>query len=166
MRRIAIIGENTNLIYIIKKELLQLNIKYELVQLQDAEVSVDYVIINEDTDYNLKNIKGLYYLVNMDSKFKKDLNINGNVITYGFGSKNTVTLSSAEKDERYLVYCLQRYIGNMSKNTIEPCELPIKRSFNNNNELYGYMIAATIALLEDVDIRKLNFIFNNEEIFS
>lgn len=166
MRRIAIIGENTNLIYIIKKELLQLNVKYELVDLKDTEIAVDYVIINEDTNYNLKNIKSLYYLVNMDSKFKNNLNISGNLITYGFGGKNTVTLSSAERDEKYLVYCLQRYIKNMCENTVEPCELPIKRSFNNNNELYGYMIVATIALLENVDIRELNFVLNNEEIFN
>lgn len=165
MRRIVIMGENTNLIYIIKKELLQLNIEYELVDLKDTEIVVDYVIINEQTNYDLKNIKGLYYLVNMDSKFKNNLNISGNVITYGLGSKNTVTLSSAERDERYLVYCLQRYMKNMCENTVEPCELPIKRSFNNNNELYGYMIVVTIALLENVDIRSLNFIFNNEEIF-
>lgn len=166
MIRIAIIGENTNLIYIIKKELFQLNIKYELIHLNDAEDTVDYVIINEDSNYNLKNIKGAYYLVNMDSKFRNNLNISGNLITYGLGSKNTVTLSSAERDEKYLVYCLQRYIKSMYENIVEPFELPIKRSFNNNNELYGYMIVATIALLEDVDIRVLNFVLNNEEIFS
>lgn len=166
MIKIAIMGQNSNLVYVIKRGLLELNIKYELVDLEDTNSIIDYVIINEDTGYDLKNIKGVYYFLNMDSKFKSNLNIIGNVITYGLGSKNTVTLSSVEKDEGYLVYCLQRYMKNIYEATIEPCEIPVKRSFNNNNELYGYMITITIALLENIDITKVNFIFNNEEIFN
>jgi hypothetical protein len=86
----------------------------------------------------------------MDNGFDKTINIYGNIITYGMGSRNTVTISSQEYNTSF-VYCLQRYISLSSGEVIEPQEIPVKTEFTNESEVYALMIAVTIALIEGID---------------
>lgn len=111
--------------------------------------NVNYGILNSSK----KELKELTLsadncLVNMDSSLGGSLNVYGNMITYGFGNKNTVTLSSLEKDNESFVYCLQRYLSLRLNKVLEPQEIPISLKFNNDTELYAAMAAVTIALLE------------------
>ena len=58
--------------------------------------------------YKMEEIRGSYCLINMDKCYQNNITIYGNVIAYGFGSKNTVTVSSVEDEKTDFVYCLQR----------------------------------------------------------
>jgi hypothetical protein len=112
-------------------------------------IESDYAILNSSKkDVKELSVKSGYCFANMDNRFKGNINIYGSVITYGFGAKNTVTVSSLKDDNEGFVYCLQRYLSFKAHGDLEPQEIPISLKFENDGELYAAMIAITITLLE------------------
>lgn len=114
----------------------------------------DYTVMDCSTKEDNIILNSSYCFVNMDN-IHKNINIYGNIVTYGLGSKNTVTISSIEKDNDGFVYCLQRTLNHNSFGTILPRELPITMHFKNNNELYASMVGVTICLIEGVDMQRM-----------
>lgn len=167
MKTIAFVGENNDKVF--KSNLLgfaeALGVKYKDISrdvLYNGKYS-DYIIINSRVDIKSITLNCGYCLANMDSLFENNISIHGNLITYGFGAKNTVTISSVENENEGFVYCLQRYIHVINSKEIEPQELPIEIEFKQQKELYSYMTAITIGLIENVNIKKV--IEKNKQIF-
>ena len=88
---------------------------------------------------NAKNI-----IVNMDEEIDfEDVNItNLNLITYGFNSKSSITISSVTDDE--VLICVQRNIYNDS-GIIEMQEIKIEN--NENYSIYDLIVVLTLFLL-------------------
>lgn len=159
MKTIAFVGENNDKVF--KSNLLgfaeALGVKYEDIS-RDVlykEKYSDYIIINSYVDTKSIRLNCGYCLANMDNLFENNISIHGNLITYGFGAKNTVTISSVENENEGFVYCLQRYIHISSSQGIEPQEIPIEIEFQQQKELYSYMTAITMCLIENVNIKKV-----------
>ncbi|MCY6356417.1 hypothetical protein [Clostridium sp. ZS2-4] len=157
MKTIAFVGENNDKVF--KSNLLDLvgdlGLEYKDISrdvLYDEKYS-DYIIINSYVDTKSIRLNCGYCLANMDNLFKNHISIHGNLITYGFGAKNTVTISSVENEE--FVYCLQRCINISNSQGIEPQEIPVAIEFQQQKELYLYMTAITICLIENVNIKKV-----------
>lgn len=119
-------------------------------------VHFDTVIINREFEKNdklnnlLNNTKNI--VINMDANYNwNELNIsNVNIITYGFNSKSTITISSVTTDD--VLICIQRNI-NSNYGIIELQEIKIE-----NNEKYSiYDLIAVVILY-------LLYITNGEEI--
>lgn len=96
------------------------------------------VILNTD-DNNWRNV-----IIDAENTY---------VITYGFGSKATVTASSIEcgKDINFQ-YCLQRSIANISGKIIEPMEVPIKINVMGQYNVYNGLCAITAGLYCGLEI--------------
>jgi hypothetical protein len=127
-----------------------LNIEHSLQSIEGMEsIDLDYVILNSSKkEQKVIDLKADYCFANMDNRLEGNINIYGNMITYGFGAKNTVTVSSLEDNNEGFVYCLQRYLSCKLEGALEPQEIPISLKFENDGELYAATIAITIALLE------------------
>ncbi|AZV58213.1 hypothetical protein [Clostridium sp. AWRP] len=110
---------------------------------------VNYVVLNS-VDARYKVLDGDYCFVNMDliNKKKNNVDISGCIITYGLGSKNTVTISSLDYSSGF-VYCLQRDIIYEEKRVIEAQEIPVNMVLRDIDELYAAVVAITIGLMED-----------------
>lgn len=134
-----------------------LNIEHSLQSIEGKKnIDFDYVILNSSKKEQKEvHSKADYCFVNMDNSFEGNINIYGNMITYGFGAKNTVTVSSLEDNNEGFVYCLQRYLSFKLEGALEPQEIPISLKFENDEELYSAMIAITIALLEGSNCRDI-----------
>ena len=111
-------------------------------------VHFDTVVINKEFEkmdelnkllVNAKNI-----IINIDTNIdNKDLNIvNSNLITYGFNSKSSITISSVTDDD-VLIY-LQRNIYN-NYGEIEVQEIKIEH--NPNYSIYDLIIVLTMFLM-------------------
>ena len=107
-------------IFFLKEDSIQnlRNIKFETIligkkvekneeQINNLTKKAEYLIFNTDIIENLKLLDNL--------KVK--------LITYGFGSKATVTASSVEDGK--MMVCLQRTLQNIANKSIEPQELQI-----------------------------------------
>ncbi|MBR2241126.1 MAG: hypothetical protein IJ890_07100 [Clostridia bacterium] len=111
-------------------------------------VHFDTVFINKEFDKMdklnklLENTKNV--IVNMDTNIdNKELNIvNSNLITYGFNSKSSITISSVTDDD--VLICLQRNIYN-NYGEIEVQEIKIEN--NPNYSIYDLIIVLTLFLL-------------------
>ncbi|WMJ81082.1 hypothetical protein RBU49_02170 [Clostridium sp. MB40-C1] len=114
----------------------------------------DYIVMNSNSDSDIGVLKCKYCLANMDKLFQNNICIYGNLITYGFGNKSTITVSSVENENEGFVYCLQRYINMDCSHNVEPQEIPICLKFEDEEELYCYMVAITILLIENVGDEK------------
>lgn len=91
------------------------------------------VILNTDDD-NWKNIIA----------FKENLYL----ITYGLGSKATVTASSIECSKTIkFCYCLQRSLSSFKCNVIEPMEVPVEMKIPGQYNVYNGLAAITAALI-------------------
>ena len=90
----------------------------------------------------LENAKNV--IINMDTNIdNEELNIvNSNLITYGFNSKSSITISSVTDDD-VLIY-LQRNICN-NHEEIEVQEIKIEN--NPNYSIYDLIIVLTLFLL-------------------
>ena len=111
-------------------------------------VHFDTVVINKEIEkmdelnkllVNAKNI-----IINIDTNIdNKDLNIvNSNLITYGFNSKSSITISSVTDDD-VLIY-LQRNIYN-NYGEIEVQEIKIEN--NPNYSIYDLIIVLTMFVM-------------------
>lgn len=116
---------------------------------ENNKVYSEYIVINSCENYDAVPLECNFCLANMDKLSNNEIYVKGNLITYGFGNKNTVTISSVEDENQGFVYCLQRYINSSSLIKIEPQEIPVKIKFKKEEELYSYMVAITISLIEN-----------------
>ena len=111
-------------------------------------VHFDTVVINrrfeksDELNKLLENTKNV--IVNMDTNIdNKELNIvNLNLITYGFNSKSSITISSVTDDD-VLIY-LQRNIYN-NYGEIEVQEIKIEN--NPNYSIYDLIVVLTLFLM-------------------
>ena len=111
-------------------------------------VHFDTVVINkefakmDELNKLLENAKNV--IVNMDTNIdNKELDIvNSNLITYGFNSKSSITISSVTDDD--VLICLQRNIYN-NYGEIEVQEIKIEN--NPNYSIYDLIIVLTLFLL-------------------
>lgn len=133
-------------------DLLHLNFKILLAEERNESDFLEYAILNCRQDNKEYILKAKWYFINMDDinlNFQNNhINVYGNVITYGFGNKNTVTLSSISDEGLGFVYCIQRYLKLNDNYTLEPQEIPVDMEFNNDIDLYAVMIAITLSLIE------------------
>lgn len=120
----------SNVLFIKEKSIDNIkNIKFETVlltrefknikALKKLLESTKYLIVNTDLKNNLK--------------FLSELDLT--VITYGFNSKSTLTISSAIEDK--VIICLQRDIADKNKNIVEAQEFEVKCDKNNINDAMG-----------------------------
>lgn len=134
-------------------------------------IKENVIIINNKNINNIKNIKfdsllinkkvtGRYDIVKkllsnsnnliINSDIDTNLDIlsktNSNIITYGFNPKSTVTASSLENDDALI--CIQRNIKNINNITLEPQEIKVQKS-NQNNNPYIIMSVEILTLLYD-----------------
>ncbi len=70
--------------------------------------------------------KAKYLIINSDEKIllHEIKMINGNIITYGFNTKSTITTSSV--NEESILICIQRMIKNRLEEVIEPQEIEVE----------------------------------------
>ncbi|MCY6370576.1 hypothetical protein [Clostridium ganghwense] len=158
MKTIAFVGQNNDKVF--KSNVLgfieALGIKYRDISkdIPYNEKYSDYIIMNSCINISAVTLNCGYCLANMDTLLGNKISINGNLITYGFGSKNTVTISSVKDENDGFVYCLQRYIHINDLQGVEPQEIPIEIEFEEEEELYSYMVAITISLIEGINNKK------------
>lgn len=159
MKTIAVISGNKAFCsYLLKTlRLVDIEVRFFTKYAVKNENYYDYVIFNSNSSIKDVLINGSYCFINMDLVNYKNSNINiyGNLITYGLGSKNTVTVSSME-DNNSFVYCLQRDVNYNAVGMLEPQEIPINVSFNSDEEIYAAMVAITISLIEGKNISSLS----------
>lgn len=159
MKTIAIIG-GSKAFYSYLAEVLRL-LDVELKFFNECTVKnetyYDYIVFNSSVNIGDMLINGSYCFVNMELiNYKNNsINIYGSLITYGLGSKNTVTVSSME-DNNSFVYCLQRDVNYNALGKLESQELPVTMKFSGDDEIYAAMVGITIGLIEGKDISSLN----------
>jgi hypothetical protein len=106
-------------------------------------VKFDSIVLNEEVGdaYILDKIleKSKYILVNSDIHYKSDKikNICSNVITYGYNSKATVTISSAT-EENYMIFIQKNICANNKAEEIQ--EIKFEKAKNNINAYDGMII--------------------------
>lgn len=119
----------------------------EIIFLEDINLNCDeyefmnkivlktkYVIVNADIEINiLKYIK-------IDCPIK--------VITFGFNSKATITISSVKDDK--IIVCLQREIEKTDKGIIESQEKEINIIDNNNRKIHNKLVIFIIKELHNL----------------
>ena len=159
MKTIAIIGSSKTFhSYLLKiLRLTDVETKFITKYAVKNESQYDYVVFNSSSSIKDVLINGNYCFVNMDLiNFRNNnINIYGNLITYGLGGKNTVTVSSME-DNSSFVYCLQRDVTYNSLVIVEPEEIPVNMDFSSDEEIYAAMVGITISLIEQKDISCLS----------
>lgn len=130
--------------------LLDINCCFYNLDEVDGDKCFDFVVVNSPVNRSLR-LSASYCLINMDNEYDKSMNLYGRIITYGFGNKNTITISSIGDDKQGFVYCLQRYLKLNSSFTLGPQEIPIHMQLDNEIELYAFMAAITIGLIQGID---------------
>jgi hypothetical protein len=119
-------------------------------------VHFDTIVINsnfnkeEELNVLLQNTKNI--IINMDIELDlKELSIkNLNVITYGFNSKSSVTISSVTDDE--VLICIQRNIC-CNAEIVEVQEVKIE---NNNYDIYDLIIVLILFFLYSSSLEKIH----------
>ena len=115
-------------------------------------VKFDSIVVNEhiDDQYVLDKIlkKSKYILLNSDIHCKSDKikDICSNVITYGYNSKATVTISSAT-EENYMIFIQENIHGNNKLSGMQ--EIKFEKNKMNINA-YDGMIITIIDLIYDI----------------
>ncbi len=157
MKSLAIIGGSKNFDEYLLKTLKTLGVEIKLFTklMIKKEEYYDYVVFNFNDNIRNLVLNSSYCFMNMDLIGNTNTNITvyGNIITYGLGIKNTVTVSSIENENSF-VYCLQRDVNHNVLGMLEPEELPINMGFNNDDQLYALMVAITMSLIEGKFVRK------------
>ena len=155
MRTIAIIAqkEEKDFICNLNKILSNLDMEYCLIKEEQilSEKHFDYVILHSKPQKTDISLNSSYCFINMDELQGHNVDVYGNFIAFGFGSKNTVTISSASKENQGFLYCIQRYLNINALGMLGPEEIPIDVEFSSEKELYAYMVGITIALIEGKD---------------
>lgn len=93
-----------------------------------------YLILNGDIQINLLK----------EMKIEKPIK----VITFGFNSKATITISSVKEDK--IIVCLQRDIERYDKKIIEIQEKEIKMDNESNKKIYNKLVVFIIKELHNL----------------
>lgn len=124
------------------------NIKFEeIIFLEDINLEdVEYEFMNEI----ISNAK--YLILNGDIKINilEQIKIEKPIklITFGFNSKSTITISSVREDK--IIVCLQRDIEKIDGRIIETQEKEITISKENNKKIYNYLAVFIIKELHNL----------------
>ena len=127
--------KDQNIIFINDKNITNMrNIKFDAIVI-DSKLNN-----KQDLRKILANTK--YLILNADIEFDLELieNLSLTIITYGFNSKSTFTVSSIT--ENNIIICLQRIIFKKKKKKIEPEEYLLK--YVENIEKYAIIFTAII----------------------
>lgn len=127
--------KDQNIIFINDKNITNMrNIKFDAIvidsklnnkqDLRKILANTKYLILNADIEFDLKLIE----------------NLSLTIITYGFNSKSTFTVSSIT--ENNIIICLQRIIFKANGEKIEPEEYQLK--YVENIEKYAIIFTAII----------------------
>ena len=122
-RVLANIFEKEQIIFITDKNIGNMrNIRFETIVI---DVGLEHI---EDLKVILSNTK--YVILNGDIELKEAVlkNLNLVVISYGFQSKTTFTVSSVS--ERNIIICLQRIIKSVTGKKYEPQEFEVENQQN------------------------------------
>lgn len=137
------------------KNIMKENLEEEMIFLNEKNldnfknIKFDSIVINNNIKNNITLDKILskskYILYNSDIDLKSDSfkKINSNVITYGYNSNATVTISSAT-DESYLIFIQKNIYGYNEIAGVQ--EIKFERAKNNINA-YDGMITTIINLI-------------------
>lgn len=137
------------------KNIMKENLEEEMIFLNEKNldnfknIKFDSIVINNNIKNNiiLDKIlsKSKYILYNSDIDLKSDSfkKVNSNVITYGYNSNATVTISSAT-DESYLIFIQKNIYGYNEIAGVQ--EIKFERAKNNINA-YDGMITTIINLI-------------------
>jgi len=132
----------------------------------------EFIILDEDSINNVKNVKfetilildnvfnlkdrlpvlqkilkdAKYLIINSDIKDNLDIlgEVDLTVITYGFNSKATISVSSADYSEKNSVLCIQRAIKDLKNTVIEPQEIKIKVGEKDIYQIMGFLAISLI----------------------
>lgn len=139
MSLIGIITNQKNEMYI-KKELLKNSISDNIIFINEKNISnmknikFEVIVIDKKINNKVEFRKIISeannIILNMDIEVDIDIvnNLNLKIITYGFNSKSTFTVSSVT--ENSVIICLQRTILNIYDKKIEPQEYQLKNDKN------------------------------------
>ncbi len=137
------------------KNIMKENLEEEMIFLNEKNldnfknIKFDSIVINNNIKNNiiLDKIlsKSKYILYNSDIDLKSDSfkKVNSNVITYGYNSNATVTISSAT-DESYLIFIQKNIYGYNEIAGVQ--EIKFEKAKNNINA-YDGMITTIINLI-------------------
>ncbi|WP_160317276.1 Mur ligase family protein [Oxobacter pfennigii] len=146
-------------------DIIILEINDELLKCHEIyDIRFDILIncgISEDSyEYSAEGMDKIKRLINSlhnskililntdDDIWKNNMFFNDTyLITYGLGSKSTVTASSIDYgDKLEFCYCLQRSISTLNGKEIEPMEIPVTLKAVGQHNVYNGMAAVTSAL--------------------
>ncbi len=160
---IGISGKNRD-IQTIKKQFKNTNI--EIIQISENSIDniknirFDEIILLQDIKIKNKTYEYMneiianskYLIINGDIEITllKQININKPVklITFGFNSKATITVSSIKEDK--MIVCVQRNIEKIDKKIIETQEKEITMENNNNKLVYNNLIIFIIKEMHNI----------------
>lgn len=139
----------------------------EVDYLEDFGIEFDFMIINiidsklnEKVRFTHQFKECDYYIINSDEDNLSILTLeplDGIVITYGFNSKATMTLSSYSVDQDMEAsLCLQRDILTLSGNRIVPFEFIVEINSKNKDYIYSVLASSILALLLGEEIQYKN----------
>jgi len=152
MKTIAVFGDEQKNEFLLNvtRILTLLDVKFQFVTEETISTikHFDYIILLNDASLTKISLNCGYCFIDMDQNQGDSIEVYGNIIAFGFGGKNTVTISSVENENGGFVYCLQRYLNINAFRMLEPQEIPINVEFHKEQELYPYMVCITIALIE------------------
>lgn len=148
MSFIGIITNAKNETYI-KKELQSYFKEEQIIFITDKNIrnmkNIRFETIVVDTKLqNTEELKAIlskvkYLILNADIKIRPEMfeNLNLVVISYGFQSKATFTVSSVS--EHHIIICLQRIMKTINCKKYEPAEFEVKCSENIDTHVLLYL---------------------------
>lgn len=139
--------------------------KYHIIFIKEKSIDniknikFETIIINRefDDEYSLNKLiaKSKYLIINEDIDMAISLlnDVNSNIITYGFNSKSTITMSSVTEDS--IQICVQRNILS-KQNEIEQQEISLVKEAQS--EIYDIMLLISMLLIYNKnDIKQVKF---------
>ena len=153
-------NDNINLIVISMKTV-------ETAEIDSFGLEFDFLIINiidskfqKDTFLKTKFINCDYYIINTDEDNLNLLSLeslDGIIITYGFNSKATMTISSHIIDQTMEAsLCLQREIITLSGDRVDSFEFIMEINSKNKDHIYSVLAASVLSLVigEKIQLEK------------
>ncbi|MCI8486229.1 MAG: hypothetical protein HFJ20_03890 [Clostridia bacterium] len=139
--------------------------KYHIIFIKEKSIDniknikFETIIINREfnDEYSLNKLiaKSKYLIINEDIDMAISLlnDVNSNIITYGFNSKSTITMSSVTEDS--IQICVQRNILS-KQNEIEQQEISLAKEAES--EIYDIMLLISMLLIYNKnDIKQVKF---------
>lgn len=139
--------------------------KYHIIFIKEKSIDniknikFETIIINREfnDEYSLNKLiaKSKYLIINEDIDMAISLlnDVNSNIITYGFNSKSTITMSSVTEDS--IQICVQRNILS-KQNEIEQQEISLVKEAES--EIYDIMLLISMLLVYNKnDIKQVKF---------